>query len=484
MKTKWKNFSLCSLLLWAFTACSDDGETTEGALSGLPVEVTVGLEPREGEPAESWNTTTEAGLYLFRQHTTMVVNDVRNLRSAVDGQNRLTCGLLRPEIHATALLAYAPYREDAGLTFNVDLTDQSDPQALDLLYAEAELPAVEQDPEMTACDLIFRHKLTRLAFSFEAGGDVRASALQGMQLQVGPLKSEAQFSVVSGQFTGLKGETQLTARLEENAREGSLLVLPQSPAQLDFQLTLADGKCYRWSDTRHTDLAEGKNLNFRITIGQSEIKVAFGGISDWDSSAAEPGQVILGDDGTVPPPEETRTYAVGDFYPDALQPSGIVFEVDATGQHGKVFALKEVQKRWGASPHSETADGITGLDNVTDGSGATRELILKHRTQSNWAGDYAAFDWLLTEMNGGDTGGPWYCPANGEAQAIARMLTQEISDRIKEAGGNEINFYGRMVTINEIDETNVYCVSYMDGSLLTDKKKTDTFNRLRPVRVF
>ena len=107
-----------------------------------------------------------------------------------------------------------------------------------------------------------------------------------------------------------------------------------------------------------------------------------------------------------------RTYKVGDLYTiNGVQ--GVVFEVDATGKHGKIISVKSsnYDRAWALGAEQKRFIGAT---DVYDGE---KNMAVVKR-QSNWRSNYPAFAWCA------DLGSDWYLPAKEEMRLIYSLKSQ------------------------------------------------------------
>ena len=120
--------------------------------------------------------------------------------------------------------------------------------------------------------------------------------------------------------------------------------------------------------------------------------------------------------------ETPSGYAVGDLYPDAVNPAGIVFWIDPVNKgRGKIVSLNQEYLTWG--PTGFTTDA-TDPDN-----GAVNMAIIKALDDDY--SDYPAFAWCASKTEGGLT---WYLPAINELLEISREVTV-INATLSAAGG-------------------------------------------------
>lgn len=107
-----------------------------------------------------------------------------------------------------------------------------------------------------------------------------------------------------------------------------------------------------------------------------------------------------------------RTYKVGDLYTiNGVQ--GVVFEVDASGKHGKIISVKSsgYDRAWALGAEQKRFIGAT---DVYDGE---KNMAVVKR-QSNWRSNYPAFAWCA------DLGSGWYLPAKEEMRLIYSLKSQ------------------------------------------------------------
>ena len=119
------------------------------------------------------------------------------------------------------------------------------------------------------------------------------------------------------------------------------------------------------------------------------------------------------------------TYKVGDYYDDGTK-QGVVFYVDATGQHGKIVSLDQVEKEW--CTHAQYNKGIVvDASSKSDGKANTDKVM----SRSDRAA-YSAFVWCRAK------GKDWYLPAEDELKLLYRVR-DTINSTLKERGGNTLS---------------------------------------------
>ena len=112
-----------------------------------------------------------------------------------------------------------------------------------------------------------------------------------------------------------------------------------------------------------------------------------------------------------PTPTPVKTYQVGDYYDDGVK-QGVVFEVTADGQHGKIVSLMGARRLWAKfglfdilsatfiSPE-HPVQKLIGADDEYNGA----NNMAKVQIIEGWREKYPAFAWCA------DLGEGWYLPA-------------------------------------------------------------------------
>lgn len=101
-----------------------------------------------------------------------------------------------------------------------------------------------------------------------------------------------------------------------------------------------------------------------------------------------------------------KSYQVGDYYNEnGIQ--GVVFEVDATGKHGKIVSLRGTYNEWTTNDNEQKR--TIGATDKSDG----RKNMEAVKRISNWRSLYPAFAWCT------DLGEGWYIPAIEELKIFA-----------------------------------------------------------------
>jgi hypothetical protein len=236
-------------------------------------------------------------------------------------------------------------------------------------------------------DLSFKHAMHRLNVSLSAAADI--GNISDAEIRLLNMKTTTKVDLTTGMVdaTGATG----TGNYSMQKGTGLWYVAPQNlTAGDDWIEVQLGGKTYIYKvPASLTVLESGKQVTIQLTLKKNgDVTGAF--------------------------------YAVGDYWPDATNPEGIVFWVEpgSSGTRGKVVGLGETYvPKWGVD-NDEQAAGITGIRSLTDGATATKNMIAKYKSSGTFTTDYPAFFYIYNTVNSSNGNGVWYLPARDELRML------------------------------------------------------------------
>ena len=130
---------------------------------------------------------------------------------------------------------------------------------------------------------------------------------------------------------------------------------------------------------------------------------------------------------------EVKTYKVGDYYDDGKK-QGVVFWVDASGEHGKIVSLTESKTELQWTSDKTEQKRLIGADDEENGA----NNMAKVRQIPDWQSKYPAFKWC------DDLGEGWYLPAIEELKLFTSNHTvrNAINQTLATKGGTKISDIG------------------------------------------
>lgn len=112
-------------------------------------------------------------------------------------------------------------------------------------------------------------------------------------------------------------------------------------------------------------------------------------------------------------------YAVGDYYPDAVNTEGVVCSIESGGTHGKIISLSESSGKWDSY---STISNFAGAFSGTNGEVNTKKITGNHFPAATWCKN---------------VGTGWYFPARYELTAFSDNI-KEINKSLRVKGATEI----------------------------------------------
>jgi hypothetical protein len=176
-----------------------------------------------------------------------------------------------------AFIAYSPYKE-TGITsdymYPIDVSDQSAPTAIDLVYSHEMGPFNRNHTDVT---LYFTHRLTKLEFLIRSGGGFRGS-LSGISLEIKNIRTRTIFQLSNGQLAdngaGTESITLHTYGTSSEAR-AEAIVIPinansgVTAVVLSF-LDASQGKRYESTVPQPADNAWQAGTRYRYEVALTE----------------------------------------------------------------------------------------------------------------------------------------------------------------------------------------------------------------------
>ena len=246
-------------------------------------------------------------------------------------------------------VAYYPYSATAGNDFNVavDITDQTVPSRIDVLYAKAE----GKDKTTPEIPLIFDHKLAQLVLSFSAADVV----LEGMKVTLNHVTTNGWLDLANGVVTqgtdiGEITPVVTTDAMANTATATAFLLPGQQMTDVTIAITLGDGKKYEWKPVEDNVLIGGYSHTYTFTLTP-------GGVASEGSGTIrpiEPGKG--GDAGELEPLSFTVDKTTVD-----LPASNATTTITLTADAGQAWTAVSDQPWLSLSPESGSGTAVITL---------------------------------------------------------------------------------------------------------------------------
>lgn len=200
---------------------------------------------------------------------------------------------------AVDFVAYYPYKD--GLTNNVykvDVSDQTNQPAIDLLYSDNVKAATKETQKPV---LVFTHKLSGVKLEVSKDGTI--PSLDGLKVTIKGVKTTADFNLASGEFSAQDGVKDVALKVDGNIAT-AILIPEQALADVKVAFEL-NGKTFEASYPQ-SELKSGSMHKNKVLISEKNgrIYVEFGNsaITDWEEVAGDDINVQFGNGDTPTPP--------------------------------------------------------------------------------------------------------------------------------------------------------------------------------------
>lgn len=322
----------------------------------------------------SWDENDEVGIFM-----TTAEEEYSNYKYLAKTDGSLVADgqvLKYPASGESSFIAYYPYTASlSGKIYAVNVSDQSDPKKIDLLYSN-NATGIQPNDQVV---LRFQHKLSQIVLNIQKEGDLD---INGMAIKVSGMNTTANFDLNDGTLTATdsKADFNMNVQTEGNTGTAEAIVIPAADltgATLTF--TLADGKNFAWTvDSPEADesFKAGTKYIYTATIsntnGQPAVEMGKATIEDWTEQAGGNINVDMGD-GEDPQPgeevtllEESFADGQGDFTINDVNLGGLgyVWKHDAEFHYMKASAFisgANAAESWLISPAIDIPDDANNV---------------------------------------------------------------------------------------------------------------------------
>jgi len=222
----------------------------------------------------SWTVGDQIGVYMLQNNKPLepasILENINNRKFTHSSNGSFTtsqAAYFPIDKQPVDFIAYYPYQEVSDFRYKIDLSDQSNQELLDLMYADN---AKGLSPENGTVPLVFERQLVRirLEVDVQTGSTVD---LTNMQANAIGFKTKGNLQLANKTLEiDQHSETPFKAKLiESNATKAliELTVFPGLTSQKEgFILQLADGKSYTWHLPNQLNLVQSNRYIYQITL--------------------------------------------------------------------------------------------------------------------------------------------------------------------------------------------------------------------------
>ncbi len=199
-----------------------------------------------------------------------------------------------PNEGAMDVVAYYPFTASTTLmTYAVDVSQQAEPEAIDLMSA-----STSAEKQAEALELQFYHRLSKISVTIVAGDGVDATELSGISVKLSGTKLAGYYNLSTNEvsFDSSIAASDLDLEVSSDGSLATALLIPQAvngtasltfnlPTYGDFALTLATD-----------EYISGANHTYRIRVSRTGLDLTDSDIVDWNDTTAEGDDDLTVDD--------------------------------------------------------------------------------------------------------------------------------------------------------------------------------------------
>ena len=236
---------------------------------------------------DSWDINDKIGVFMFNSSNKELMNaNVSYITPEGNGTfNATESPLYYPEDESDVdFIAYYPYQPTVSTNYKVNVSDQSVPQHIDLMYANN---LTRRNSTSVTGNLQFYHQLSRLSIQFSTSDNTDLTSINAV---VKGVPTEAEYNLTNGQLS-ITENSKADVTMYRSGTVAQAILLPSSDIRgLKIQLTQGGNTKEITLPEEITSLEAGNNYSFTVEVknGSSEVIHGSGEYSQWRETPVIP----------------------------------------------------------------------------------------------------------------------------------------------------------------------------------------------------
>lgn len=395
----------------ALMSCTNNDDNSEW-YGSEGIVFTTAIQSRVS--GNTWNANDEVGIYMMNAGSGIEAATAQNKKYIAQTNGTLTAapgnGIYLPESGNVDFIAYYPYTTSvSGNKLAVNVSDQSNPAAIDLIYSNGTKGVAATTS--TTIKLGFTHQLTKVTLNVTK--DETIETLNGLGVNIKGVSTEGEFNLADGTLTATAGTNNKDVAMYIDAQgttaTATAIILPTAASTDQTSLNLTfnlNGQSFTHTISDASIFEKGTNVSFNAKLsiknGKPVVTVGNATISKWTEKPS--GDINVDFDGGTQPGGETvvleESFATsqGNFEIDNKQlPNGegsFVWKQDAKYYCMKASAYindtKYASESWLVSPPVDLSQATTAtltFDHAHNYAGTAEEEF------TLWATETSADNW-------------------------------------------------------------------------------------------
>lgn len=296
----------------ALMSCTNNDDNSEW-YGSEGIVFTTAIQSRVS--GNTWNANDEVGIYMMNSGSGIEAATAQNKKYIAQTNGTLTAasgnGIYLPESGSVDFIAYYPYTTSvSGNKIAVNVSDQSKPAAIDLIYSNG-TKGIEAT-SATTVDLAFTHQLTKITLNVTK--DATVETLSGLGVTMKGISTEGEFNLADGTLTATAGTNNKDVAMYIDAQgttaTATAIILPTAASTDQTSLNLTfnlNGQSFTHTISDASIFEKGKNVSFNANLsinnGKPVVTIGAATIEDWDEKLG--GDINVDFDGGTQPGGET-----------------------------------------------------------------------------------------------------------------------------------------------------------------------------------
>lgn len=296
----------------ALMSCTNNDDNSEW-YGSEGIVFTTAIQSRVS--GNTWNANDEVGIYMMNAGSGIEAATAQNKKYIAQTNGTLTAapgnGIYLPESGSVDFIAYYPYTTSvSGNKIAVNVSDQSKPAAIDLIYSNG-TKGIEATTA-TTISLAFTHQLTKLTLNVTK--DATVETLSGLNVTMKGISTEGEFNLADGTLTATAGTNNKDVAMYIDAQgttaTATAIILPTAASTDQTSLNLTfnlNGQSFTHTISDASIFEKGTNVSFNaklsINNGKPVVTVGNATISNWTEKPG--GDINVDFDGGTQPGGET-----------------------------------------------------------------------------------------------------------------------------------------------------------------------------------
>ncbi len=299
----------------ALMSCTNNDDNSEW-YGSEGIVFTTAIQSRVS--GNTWNANDEVGIYMMNAGSGIEAATAQNKKYIAQTNGTLTAapgnGIYLPESGNVDFIAYYPYTTSvSGNKLAVNVSDQSNPAAIDLIYSNGTKGVAATTA--TTISLGFTHQLTKVTLNVTK--DETIETLNGLGVNIKGVSTEGEFNLADGTLTATAGTNNKDVAMYIDAQgttaTATAIILPTAASTDQTSLNLTfnlNGQSFTHTISNASIFEKGTNVSFNANLsinnGKPVVTVGNATINNWTEKPG--GDINVDFDGGTQPGGETVVF--------------------------------------------------------------------------------------------------------------------------------------------------------------------------------